>query len=279
MVSFLRMTVAVFLGKQQMSTLKIFTIGDIVGPAAVAAISKSLFGLRNELGADLVIANGENAAQGNGLDVASAKELLFCGIDVITSGNHIWQKKDLRAFLDESEQIVRPANYPSTAPGSGYTVYRALGYRFLVINVQGVVYMDALDCPFATVDRILSRETGRYDFAIVDFHAEATSEKRAMGFHLDGRTGIVVGTHTHVPTADLCILPGGTGYITDLGMTGPDHSVLGVKKEIIIEKMMSKLPARFELADTPITLSGALFTLDTDTGKVKEVRQIIRAIG
>ncbi len=262
-----------------MSTIKILTIGDVVGPRAVAAISKSLFGLRTELGADLVIANGENASQGNGLDTASAKELLFSGVDVITSGNHIWQKKDLRAFLDESEQIVRPANYPSSVPGSGYTVYKTLGYRFLIINVQGVIYMDALDCPFATVDRILSREEGRYDFAIVDFHAETTSEKLSMGYHLDTRASIVVGTHTHVPTADLRILPGGTGYITDLGMTGPENSVLGVKKEIIIEKLMTKLPARFELADTPITLNGALFTLNTDTGKITEVRQILRAIG
>ncbi len=261
-----------------MSTLNIFTVGDIVGPAAVAALSKSLFGLRNELGADLVIANGENAAIGNGLDVASAKELLFSGVDVITSGNHIWQKKELRTFLDESDQIIRPANYPPSSPGSGYTVYRALGYRFLVINVQGIIYMDALDCPFAAVDRILSREEGRYDIAIVDFHAEATSEKLAMGYELDSRVSIVVGTHTHVPTADLRILPGGTGYITDLGMTGPEDSVLGVQKEIIIEKLRTKLPVRFALADNPITLNGALFTVDTETKKVTEVRQIIRKL-
>lgn len=259
-----------------MSLLRILTVGDIVGPAAVDVLSKNLFSLRTELRADLVIANGENASQGNGLDLSTAKELLFCGVDVLTSGNHIWQKRDLRDFLANSEQIIRPANYPASCPGAGYTVYNVMGYRVLIMNAQGTIYMDALDCPFAAVDKILSREAGRYDVSVLDFHAEATSEKLAMGYYLDGRVNVVVGTHTHVPTADLRILSGGTGYITDLGMTGPTESVLGVRRDIIIEKLTTKMPVRFELAETPIMLQGALFVLDTERKRVTEVQQVMR---
>ncbi len=261
-----------------MSILKILFLGDIVGQNALHAVSEQLFRIRSALGADMVIANGENAAVGNGLDLASAKELLFAGVDVITSGNHIWQKKDIRTMLDDGESVLRPANYPPASPGCGYTVKHINGYRILVMNAQGTVYMESLDCPFAAVDKILTREAGRYDLAVLDFHAEATSEKLAMGYDLDGRVSVVVGTHTHVPTADLRILPGGTGYITDLGMTGPENSVLGVKKEIIIEKMKTKLPARFEIAETPITLMGALFSVDTDTQKTVSAEQIIQPL-
>lgn len=259
-----------------MSKLRILTIGDVVGPCAVDVLSKHLFSLRNTLRVDFVIANGENAAPGNGIDIQSAKTLLFAGVDVITTGNHIWQKRDIRDFLCTNEQILRPANYPAACPGSGYTVFSVMGYRFLVINVLGTVYMDALENPFSAVDRILQHEAGRYDFVCVDFHAETTSEKRAMGFYLDGRVNIVFGTHTHVPTADLQILPLGTGYITDLGMTGPRDSILGVRSDIIIEKLITKMPVRFELAETPITLNAAVFTIDTDSKKVIDTEQIIK---
>ena len=250
-----------------MNNLRILAVGDVVGPAAVDCLTRSLWNLKNELRADFVVTNGENAAVGNGLDLAGAKALLFAGTDVITSGNHIWQKNELRSFLDDSPQIVRPANYPSLCPGTGYTVREVSGYRVLVMNIQGTVFMEPLDNPFHTVERILDREKGRYDISVLDVHAEATSEKLALAKYFDGRINVVFGTHTHVQTADAQVLPGGTGYITDLGMTGPRDSILGVKNEIIIERMRSKLPARFTLSDSPITLCGACFTLDPSTGK------------
>ncbi|MBO5670022.1 MAG: YmdB family metallophosphoesterase, partial [Clostridia bacterium] len=198
------------------------------------------------------------------------------GADVITTGNHVWQKKDIRDMLCDSEQIIRPANYPPACPGAGYTVRDCLGWRILVINVMGTVYMDSLESPFDAVDRILAREAGRYDIAVLDVHAEATSEKIALGRYFDGRINIIFGTHTHVPTADLRILPHGSGYITDLGMFGPEESVLGVKTDIIIEKFRTKMPVRFEIADGPLVLCGACFTYDTDKKCITEVQQIIR---
>ena len=259
-----------------MSLTRILTIGDVVGPTALQKLSTTLFTLKNEYRADFVVINGENAAPGNGIDVPSAQTLLYSGADVITTGNHVWQKKDIRDLLCDSEQIIRPANYPPSCPGAGYTVRDCLGWRVLVINVMGTVYMESLESPFTAVDRILERERGRYDLAVLDIHAEATSEKIALGHYFDGRIPIIFGTHTHVPTADLRILPGGSGYITDLGMVGPEESVLGVKTDIIIEKMMTKMPVRFEIADGPLILSGACFTYDTEKKRVTEVQQVIK---
>ena len=259
-----------------MSQIRILTIGDVVGPAALDTLSKILFPLRNEYKADFVIVNGENAAPGNGIDIPSAKTLLFSGADVITTGNHVWQKKDIRDFLCDSEQIIRPANYPPACPGSGYTIRDCMGWRVLVINVMGTVYMESLESPFTAVERILERERGRYDIAVLDVHAEATSEKIALGHYFDGHIAVIFGTHTHVPTADLRILPGGSGYITDLGMVGPEESVLGVKTEIIIEKFTTKMPVRFEIADGPLILCGACFTYDTEKKCVTAAEQIIR---
>ena len=259
-----------------MSQIRILTIGDVVGPTALDTLSKVLFPLKNEYKADFVIVNGENAAPGNGIDIPSAKTLLFSGTDVITTGNHIWQKKEIRDFLCDSEQLIRPANYPPVCPGSGYTIRDCMGWRVLVINVMGTVYIEALESPFTSVDRILERERGRYDIAVLDVHAEATSEKIALGHYFDSRVNIIFGTHTHIPTADLRILPGGSGYITDLGMVGPEESVLGVKTEIIIEKMTTKMPVRFEIADGTIILCGACFTYDTEKKRIIEVVQVQR---
>ena len=259
-----------------MSQIRILTIGDVVGPTALETLSTDLFKLRNEYRADFVVVNGENAAPGNGIDVPSAKTLLYSGADVITTGNHVWQKKDIRDFLCDSEQIIRPANFPPSCPGAGYTVRDCMGWRVLVINVMGTIYMEALESPFTAVERILERERGRYDLAVLDIHAEATSEKIALGHYFDGRIPIIFGTHTHVPTADLRILPHGSGYITDLGMVGPEESVLGVKTEIIIEKLTTKMPVRFEIADGPLLLCGACFTYDTEKKCVTEVQQIIK---
>lgn len=262
-----------------MSQTTILCIGDVVGPAAVSCLERHLWELRRECGADAVLVNGENAAVGNGLDVASAKALLAAGADVITSGNHIWQKKEIGDFLNREPRVIRPANYPAECPGMGYTYCDAKGYRVLVMNVLGTVFSEPLDSPFSAVERMLSREEGRYDFAVLDIHAEATGEKLALAHAFDGRITAVFGTHTHVQTADCRILPGGTGYITDLGMTGPEDSVLGVKKELIIEKLRTHMPVRFAPADGPITLCGACFTLDTDTHRAVRAAAVRKEYG
>ncbi len=252
----------------------ILAIGDVVGPAAVEALEHRLYGIRARHTAHFTVVNGENAAIGNGLDVASAKSLLYAGADVLTTGNHVWQKREIYDFLRDSDRVIRPANYPSAAPGAGYTLYNADGVRILVMNVMGCIYMEPLDDPFVAVERILDREKGHYDISVLDIHAEATGEKLALAKYFDGRISVIFGTHTHVQTADACILKGGTGYITDLGMTGPIDSILGVKNEIIIEKLRTKLPRRFEIAEGPLRLCGAVFTVDTETGVCLEVQGV-----
>ena len=254
--------------------LNILCIGDVVGSEAVAYLSNHLWQKRSELGAHFCVVNGENAAPGNGIDVEPAKIILAAGADVITTGNHVWQKSGFRSYLNDSENVIRPTNYPAGCPGQGYVIANCEGYRVLVINVMGTVFLESLASPFETVERILERERGCYDFAILDVHAEATSEKIALGRYFDGRIGIVFGTHTHVQTADEQIFPGGTGYITDLGMTGPDDSILGVKVSCILEKVTLKMPVRFELAEGKITSHGALFTFDTDLGRCIDAKRV-----
>ena len=249
--------------------MKILALGDVVSPKAVEEMGKRLWSYRKENKIDLVVANGENASRGNGLDADTAKELLDYGVDVITGGNHIWQKHSLRDLLDSSRHIVRPANFPASSAGNGYTVVDCNGLKVLVMNVSGTVYMESLACPFDTVDRILEREKGGYDIALLDVHAEATGEKYAIARYFDGRIHGIFGTHTHVQTADEQILPGGTAYITDLGMCGPIDSILGVKSEIIIEKMRSKMPVRFEFAESDVRFNGAVFEFDTNALPVK----------
>lgn len=256
------------------NNLRLLAIGDVVGPAAVKYISEKLWNFRKANSIDMVICNAENAAVGNGLDPQSADTLIAAGCDVLTGGNHIFRKKEIRRYLDYSRTLVRPANYPFGTPGNGYTFAEVDGYRVLVINVLGVIYLDPLACPFATVDRILEREAGRYDFAVLDIHAEATSEKIAMGRYFDGRISVVYGTHTHVATADMTILPNGTGYVTDLGMSGPPDGVLGIRADIIIEKMRTKLPVKFELAEGAPEVNGVIFTLDKASWKVTETERV-----
>ena len=243
--------------------MKILAIGDVVGRRAVEHLSKSLRKTAASLGVDLVICNGENASEIHGLCKADAEALLEAGADLITLGNHAFGSRDIHTWLDDhSDLAIRPANYPAACPGTGYTVRSVNGLRLLCMNLSGTAFMDPLDNPFTVVDRILERERGHYDIAILDFHAEATSEKLAMGYHLDGRAQIVFGTHTHVPTADLRILPKGTGYITDLGMTGPVNGILGTDAEAVLCKMRTHMPARFTVADGPIEAQAVLFTLE-----------------
>ena len=247
--------------------LKILTIGDLVGQRSISYMQKKLWTLRSSLGADLVVCNGENATEIHGINARDAQALLDCGVDLLTLGNHAFGQRDIYSFLDDrTTDIIRPANYPALCPGVGYTVKEAKGIRVLCINASGTAFLDELDNPFHTVDRILERERGNYDAALLDFHAEATSEKIAMGRYFDGRIHVVFGTHTHVVTADEQILPCGTGYITDIGMTGPHNGVIGTDAEAVIYKMRTRMPARFKVADGEITGHGALFTLDESAG-------------
>ncbi|MBQ8249591.1 MAG: TIGR00282 family metallophosphoesterase [Clostridia bacterium] len=257
-----------------MNTFKILAIGDVVGPEAVKYIGEKLWSFRKEQGINMVVCNAENSAPGNGLDIESADALLSSGCDVLTGGNHIFKRREIRRYLEMNRSVVRPANYPYGTAGNGYTFANIDGYRVLVINMLGTIYLDALNCPFGTADRILDREAGRFDFAVLDFHAEATSEKIALGRYLDGRVNVIFGTHTHVPTADETILPKGSGYVTDLGMSGPPDGVLGVRADIIIEKLRTKMPVKFELAEGATEVNGVVFTLDTETKKVTKVERV-----
>lgn len=250
--------------------MKILMIGDVVGACGRRILSQKLWNLRRTMGIDMVVVNGENASNGNGLLPEDADALFAAGADVITSGNHIWQRREIYDYLDDEANILRPANYPSQSPGNGFCVFHTGSAKVLVINVMGNVFMDALADPFDTVDSILLKQDD-VDLVLVDIHAEATSEKRAMGYYLDGRVTAVFGTHTHVQTNDAQILPKGTGYLTDLGMTGAIDSVLGVEKEIILKKFREKLPLRFVQADGEAEIQGLFMEADETTGKALSV--------
>ena len=254
--------------------MKILAIGDVVGKTALDYLSKNLWKKRDELGAEFVTVNGENATDIYGISRADAELLLSSGADLITLGNHAFGKRDLFTLLGDSESIIRPANYPPLAPGGGYSILNISGWRILCINILGTALMESLACPFATVDKILERESGRYDLAVMDIHAESTSEKIALGRYFDGRISVMFGTHTHVPTADEQIMPLGSGYITDIGMTGPDNSIIGADANAVIERMRTKISGRLTVGDGSITACGALFDVDCSTGKVKSVRRI-----
>ncbi len=253
---------------------KILCLGDICGACGTEAIQKNLWSIRKELCADMVVANGENAAVGNGLDRESADTLFSGGVDVITSGNHIFKKSSVYSLLENNEFVLRPANYPSECPGNGYCIFDMCSYKVLVINLLGTVYMESLESPFSASDRILMREKGNYDFALVDIHAEATSEKTALAKYLDGRATAVFGTHTHVQTADERILANGTGFICDLGMCGASDSVLGIKNDIIIRKFLTKMPVRHEEADGDAEICGCLFTVSTESFRCTNIQRI-----
>lgn len=252
--------------------MNILAIGDIVGSVGCKFLREHLSSIKKLKGIDLVIANGENSADGNGLTPKSVQYLFDSGVDVITSGNHSFRRRESYDLYDSCPSLLRPANYPSAAPGKGFYTVDMGRIQVGVINLMGVAYMESMESPFDAADRILS--AGVPKITLIDFHAEATGEKRAFAYYLDGRVSAVFGTHTHVQTADGCVLPKGTGYITDLGMTGPVQSVLGVKPEIIINKMRTKLPARFDLADGDCQICGAVFTIDESTGKTISVERI-----
>lgn len=258
--------------------MKLLALGDIVGANARDVIAKNLWNWRKELGVDCVIANGENVCcgNGNGLDRDSAQLLLQSGVDCLTGGNHTFRRHNLYSLLEDSDAIVRPANYPDSAPGSGATVLNVNGYRVLVVNVIGQTYMEPTADPFDCIERLLKRYENEYDCAVLDVHAEATSEKAAIAYAFDGRFAAVFGTHTHVQTNDAQILPNGTAFLTDLGMCGPKHSILGVKVSSILYKFREKLPTLFELGDGAIAVRGALFDIDCDKNTATDVTLFCR---
>jgi 2',3'-cyclic-nucleotide 2'-phosphodiesterase len=256
--------------------MRVLILGDVVGRPARRAIRDLVPSLIERERIDLAIANAENAAGGIGVDLKSAKELLSSGLDVLTSGNHIWKKKEIYQYMDEHSELIRPANYPEGAPGRGWCAWQNDdGLKALIINVQGRVFMpNHVDDPFRSVDAIC-RERGRHSrVIIVDMHAEATSEKNAMGWHLNGRASIVFGTHTHVQTSDDRILPGGTAYITDVGMCGPLDSVIGMEKETVIKGFLSQLPRQFEVAHENVVLQGIVVDIDDDSGQAREIKRL-----
>ncbi len=253
--------------------MRILALGDIVGCETLNYLKQRLWSFRKQEKIDFVIANGENTTDIRGLCSSDADTLLEIGVDLITLGNHAWGIRDLYPYLENRESIIRPANYPPETPGNGYTVVNVCGWRVLCINIGGRVYMDPLASPFDTVDRILEREAGRYDLAVMDIHAEATSEKLAIAHYFDGRVAIMFGTHTHVTTADEQILPKGSAYITDLGMSGPQNGIIGTNADAVINRFRTLMPTHFHVADGPIAAHGAIFELDEN--RPRSVRRVV----
>jgi 2',3'-cyclic-nucleotide 2'-phosphodiesterase len=262
------------------AVVRCMMIGDIIGKPGRQAVTAQLAALRRELDVDMVIANGENMAAGMGLTPSLAEELLGRGVDVVTSGNHIWDKREVYPYLDTGRPVLRPINYPDDAPGRGWLVHHLPdGDQVAVINVMGRVYMNQLDSPFAALDALLDGAAEPLPpLRIVDFHCELTSEKNAMGWFLDGRVTAVLGTHTHVPTADARVLPRGTAYISDVGMTGPRDSIIGFSLESVLPRFLTHLPTRFAVGEGPVSLNAVVVTAERATGRAVGIEQVQRLI-
>ncbi len=255
--------------------MKIMLTGDVVGRPGRRAFQKYTPKLRQERQIDVVVVNGENSAGGKGITRKSLDELYHGGADIVTSGNHVWDKKDVLEFIDREPFLVRPANYPEGAPGKGSCIYPFRSKNIGVMNLSGRTFMPVLDCPFQKAEELLRELTPVCDVLILDFHAEATSEKMAMGWYLDGRVNCIVGTHTHIQTADERILPGGTAYITDLGMVGAWNSVLGVCTDIVLDKFTKALPVRFDLANGPNVYSAVILEIDDVSNKTTAIERVL----
>ena len=247
-------------------------IGDIVGTEALALVTKMLQPLSEKYGADIAIVNGENVAEGKSITKKQANELFAAGAAVITSGNHIWDRWEIKGLLSEERRILRPANYPRENAGSSFAIATAKnGVKVGVINLQGRTYMQTIDCPFKTSQWAVDRVTKETPVVLVDFHAEATAEKEAMGRYLDGRVSAVVGTHTHVQTADAQIFPNGTAYITDVGMSGPYNSVVGMRIDVAIKRFLLQTPFKYEIAKSEIRIAGVVLTVEATTGQALKI--------
>lgn len=259
-----------------MATIKILFLGDIVGKTGRTLFQKHIGRLKRELEIDAVIVNGENASHGRGIIPKNMNSFKHNGVDVVTSGNHVWKNKEIYAYLNENRDLLRPANYPSSCPGTGATTFSCKGKEIGVINLQGRVFMrDHIDCPFKTAESILTYLKNKTNIIVVDFHAEASSEKMGLAYFLDGKVSAVLGTHTHVQTADERILPGGTAYITDVGMAGSLNSMIGVTKEPVMRHLMTQMPARF-VVDTapPFIMTGVLLEIDMTSGKAMSIKRL-----
>ena len=254
--------------------MKLLFVGDVVGGIGRRTLAALLPGIRDAHQPDFVIVNGENSAGGVGITEKTARELLEMGADAITLGNHAYRHREVYGYLDREERVVRPANYPKGSPGRGFTVVERDGMRLGVLNLSGLVFLQAVRSPFAEADAALAELRDRADAVLVDMHAEATSEKVAMGWHLDGRVTACVGTHTHVPTADGRVLPGGTAYITDVGMTGSRNGVIGVKREQALERFIKLTNVRFETADEEPWLNAVLVEADGE-GRATAIEQLL----
>ncbi len=254
--------------------IKILCVGDVVSQQGCDFLRKKLPEIKRENNIDICIVNGENSAVGNGMLPISCEHIFTSGADMITGGNHSFKRREIYEYLDRNENILRPANYGDGVYGKGYGIIDKGAYKIGVINLLGRVWLEGHGDPFETAEKLIGELQKETKIILVDFHAEATAEKKALGYFLDGRASVVYGTHTHIQTSDAQILSGGTGYITDLGMTGPEDSVLGVKKEIIIDKFRKGFSTMFETADTPCFLQGCVFTVDKDSGKTVDVNAI-----
>ncbi len=258
--------------------MNLLFVGDVFGKPGRRTVQTLVPQLRRELDVDFCIANAENAAAGSGITPETVEELLASGVDVLTGGNHTWDKREGISVLENELRCLRPANYPDGVPGRGVGVYACGEEKIAVVNLLGRVFLQNVDCPFAAADRILESLASVTNIVLFDMHAEATSEKIAMGWYLDGRASVVVGTHTHVQTADERILPRGTAYLTDAGMTGPHDSVIGVRKELALEKLRTHLPVRFQPAEDDLRLHGLWVRIDPAAGRALQIQRIQRAL-
>ena len=254
--------------------MKLLAIGDIVGKPGRRAIQVLLPELRKHYGVDMVVANAENLAGGRGVTLDTANEMLDAGIDVFTSGNHIWAQKEIIPYLNGEMPIMRPFNYPPGVPGKGYIVRG----HVMVVNLIGRTFIGNFDCPFRAMDNLLAEVEPKPSIIIVDFHAEATSEKIALGWYLDGRVSAVLGTHTHVGTIDTCVLPKGTAYVTDIGMTGPIYSVIGDNTDSVLHHFLTMLPHRMSVGEGRVMFNGVLVDIDADSGKATNIERVYREV-
>jgi len=254
--------------------VRVLFIGDIVGKPGRAGLAAAMPEVRERHSPDVVIANGENTAGGLGITEKTARELFEVGVDVITTGNHVYRHRDVYDYLNRAERVIRPANYMAGNPGRGYTVIDVGERRLGVINLSGSVQLKTARSPFTEADALLGKLAGDADAIVVDFHAEVTSEKVAMGWHLDGRAAACLGTHTHVPTADARVLPGGTAFITDVGMTGSRAGVIGVRREQAVEAFRTQMPVKFDTADEDVWINGVVVSID-EAGLAESIQQVL----
>lgn len=254
--------------------MNVLMVGDVFGESGRTALARLLPKLRQEHAIDFCVVNVENAAGGFGVTPAMARQFLEQGADVMTSGNHIWDKKEIVEYIAKENLLLRPANFPVGTPGAGHVTLKAGPHRVAVLNLMGRVFMTPIDCPFRKADEIVPELRKDTPIVLVDAHCEATSESVALGWYLDGRVSAVVGTHRHVQTADERVLPGGTAYITDLGMTGPTDGVIGVDRDLILQRFLSQMPVRFEPAKGPAALHGVIIVVDPETGRASDIRRL-----